>query len=180
MDYRYFIATSEDWARKATLALSELQKSRAARHAFRTAHGADALYMRGQFLCGLGWIADEKRKGWLPADLIPNGGDNYIAHKPDKRTKIGKQAATAIAAFNRSRQSFSTLLLKELPREFDVSAFEDRYIYQSVAGYCKKQLVFKIPIPSAPAQPSQDVEALPVPTGLKEIKKSEFVALTED
>lgn len=178
MNFRFFIADSDLWADRVKLTLDEMRERKEEENKFKDKYGASGLYQHGRFITGLGWYSDEKRKGWIFQRVLPAAGDNYYCYKPDRRSKIGKEAAEIINHLNRFRFSFSTRMVSFLPAEFNQTRATARTLYFPVAGHYKGKTVFKIPCAEDFNLP--DITNAPVPEGLREIKESEFVAITKE
>lgn len=117
--------------------------------------------------------SDKKESGW------------YFSYEPDRRYKEGKQLAKEIDELNEKLKSFpkfSTWIINELKAysEAQEASREPRSlgthrIFHSRAGVAKEKLVVCMPYNE------EDEDDLPkLPDHFHEIKKSEFVALTEE
>lgn len=178
MNFRFFVADSDLWADRVKDALAKMSERKKEENQFKEKYEASGLYQHGKFITGLGWYTDEKRKGWIFVQVLPAGGDNYYCYKPDKRSKVGKEAARILDQLNRFRRSFSDRIVSFLPTDFSQSRMAGGRIYFPVGGHYKGKTVFKIPCAEDFNIP--DISKSPVPEGLREIKESEFVAITKE
>jgi hypothetical protein len=183
--YKYFVAEGE-----AVALVMETTKSESSAHQERISallkkYEADCLWggsRSAAFAIGFLWTRPEDdwrakppmRENFLKPEVERSGDVMYACYKPDQRYKAGKAIKAelkAVGAFSYSdfiskvtgvdRMVFGTLD----GRQVMCSTFGGRY---------KDTLVFRIPVGG-----DHDKEFTP-PNGFREIKKSEFIAITEE
>lgn len=181
---RYFVAEGEKAERVIKEGLEKRNAISAQRSAFVEKYGADGTCeYRHQAPHGLAFNADKcdgaDKPGFLKPVRNTQDGVTYYEYRFDKRTKVGKaliEECAGLAYFD-----FSTYAV----REFDVSrsligsssrSRTGSAMYISVAGISKGKLVFKIP----EGGDERHVQQRPIPAEFRELKKSEFIALTEE
>lgn len=116
--------------------------------------------------------------GFLPPEQHSEAGKKFWVYRPDGRSGIGKRALAAfreLAAFN-----FSAFACKEFGVEHSVIGYHEHSrsgmaMYSSAAGYVQKTLVFCIPFCG-----DKPVRNVAIPKDLREIKHSEYIAMTEE
>lgn len=181
---RYFVAEGEKAERVIKEGLEKRKAISAQRSVFVEKYGADGTSEYSyQAPHGLAFNANKcdgaDKPGFLKPVRKTQDGVAYYEYRFDKRTKVGKaliEESAGLAFFD-----FSMFAV----REFDVrrvligSSSRSRTgsaMYQSVAGICKGKLVFKIPEGGEERNEQQH----PIPAEFRELKKSEFIALTEE
>lgn len=111
-------------------------------------------------------------------------GDTYYAvYSPNKRFKEGKELASDLVEFStmlRNSPAFSDFVVKKLNCHRllagdHTGSRSGVALYGSTAGVSKGQLALAIP-----SMESEDESFQHLPATLREIKKSDFVALTEE
>jgi len=105
MNFRFFIAESNLWDVRVKRTLDQIRERNKVESQFKEKYEAAGFYQHGKAISGLGWETEEKRKGWIFVRMLPAAGENYYCYKPDKRTKIGREAATSIDQLNLCRVS---------------------------------------------------------------------------
>lgn len=158
---------------------SRLDKHNQARRELRDKYDC-ALFMRGGNITGFGFESPEPRKGFI-LDEYPT--DGYYFAKPDKRTKIGKEADKERKGFN-AYHGFSSV------SEMVVSAFNaDRMVPQRDGG-SRTGMSLAISVGGVIKEGDKEFVVLSVPVDEKdpfntpeegvEIPKSEFIRITEE
>jgi len=181
---RYFVAEGDKAEHVMKEGLEKVNAVRALRAAFLKKHGADGTWEhRHQAPYGLVFNADKcdgsAKTGYLKPERHSQDGTTYYTYRFDKRTKAGKaliEEAKPMATFD-----FSTFAVKEFGvyRSLIGSCAESRTgmaMYISAAGISKDKLVFSIPEGGEERQE----QLRPIPPEFRELKKSEFIALTEE
>lgn len=185
MKFRYFVAEGPEAQRIAAEGLELVNQDEGQMVAIIERFGADTAWTNRTGIVALAWKAEEGEK---PADRTPfrydstewSGDTRYYLYKPDRRTKAGKEAAKFIGSFKRF--NFSDYATKA----FNVSAWvagsdgasrTGMSMFLSSAGYVKNQLVFRIPVPENESLPDRFPA---IPECFREIKHSEFIAITEE
>lgn len=123
----------------------------------------------------------ERKPGFCAPDRQRNDGTVFYIHKPNKASKVGKALAEDLASLKPF--DFSEYACQEFGVSHSVigAHAESRSgcaMYSSAAGFYQKRIVFVIPFggETGMGRPG-DIE---IPPDLREIKKSEFFALTEE
>ncbi len=176
MEFRYFASIDPVWEKRAKAAQNILREQYEKEQNLKDEHAAFAVYMRGKKVAGIALEEKVDRVGWIFSERIPSDdpAKTFFGYKPDRRTKVGKVAAEKILDLNKGRKSFSDLMLGHLSFAFRNSwVAEDRVMSFPVSGFMKDRVVFKIPL-------GKESRYEPIPEGLEELKKSEFIALTEE
>jgi hypothetical protein len=154
-------------------------------------YGADSLYTNSEFLWGLAFKAPKPEEGKFKPEIKQRDGFRgeaqerdgqwYVIYRADKRRKQGKQFAKRQEAYNslmKKNPCFSDFVVEKLGIQRMVvgehaASRTGVALYYSVAGMAKGIVVVKVPV-------DQEHSAPKIPAGYTEIKKSEFVALTEE
>lgn len=183
---RYFVAEGERAEELRLRAVEEATKFNAHMQSIRDEFGAYGLWGREgcapYALIYKGDGAKKQKYGFLPPEKNWDGEKNLVwIHKPDRRFKAGKEAAKKLASVKNFR--FSDYICKELKVENMVPGRHDGgrtgwALYNSVAGMYNNRIVVKIPFGNnLTGGGRSDPE---IPECLREIKKSEFIAMTEE
>ncbi|HJW25153.1 MAG TPA: DUF5420 family protein [Rhodocyclaceae bacterium] len=181
---RYFVAEGEKAERVIEEGLKKVNAVRKVRADFMNKHGASGTweYRHGNPY-GLCFDSDKcdgaTKPGFLKPEKHTQEGVTYYAYKFDKRTNIGKELikeAAGLATFD-----FSTFAVCEygIYRSLIGAHKNSRTgmaMYQSAAGISKGKLVFSIP--EGGEERKEDLP--PIPSEFRELKKSEFIALTQE
>lgn len=183
--YKYFIAEGESIAH--TIAFI---KTKQAAHQDRISdllekHGADCLWGgRRESPFAIGWIwkrpegeyraKPPMRENFLKPEVERSGDVTYACYRPDQRYKAGKQIKAELKAVGGF--SFSDAICEAMGVDRNVFGVLDgrQVVCRSSAGACGNKLVFRIPVGGAGNIPFES------PDGFREIKKSEFIAITEE
>jgi len=180
---RYFVAEGDKAERVIKEGLEKVNAGREKRAAFMEKHGADGLFeYRHQPPYGLCFKADKcdggKKPGfWSPKRLIQDG-TAYYEYKFNKSSRIGKELiaeAKGLGIFDFSSFAVSKFACSRNCIVKDPGSRTGLSIYRTVAGLAKGKLVFKIPDDG-----KGGVVANLFPPEFRELKKSEFIALTEE
>lgn len=176
---RYFVA-------EGARAIAVAQEGQRRANAYRIAgialarrYGFDGTITRGSrpYAMVLRTAApDAERPGFLLHDRHADEDGPMLVFRPNRRTSIGKAADIAMQvmhAFNFSEFACDTFGVTWM--SIDAVGHS---MYQSVAGYLHGHLVFKIPFGGAAS--NGGVSGPPIPPDLREIKHSEFIAITEE
>jgi hypothetical protein len=116
----------------------------------------------------------EQRRGWKLEETILDGEWGWKA-SPNRRFKEGKQLACDISAVNNvdAASLFSPWAIERL--KMGTLVFSSGFMSHAVAGYVKDQVVVAVPVPNLEQEEFPEIHS-----DLIEIKKSQFVALTEE
>lgn len=179
---RYFIADNERAQQIAKDGLALVNEASRNRSAYLAEVGVDGLWeRRHQAPFGIVVYQEEgaQRPGYLKPEQQTEDGKRFWIHRPDKRTTIGKAALKALAKL--STFDFSDYACKAFGVSYSVIGWhrESRSgmaMYSSAAGFMKGVMVFCIPFGDDGNHHSPPV----IPEDLREIKKSEYIALTEE
>jgi hypothetical protein len=170
----FYIAEGEKAEQVAKEGLEKANAIRKMRLRFQEEVGASGLYERShQPPIALVFVGNDKKPGFLPP-LVIDYDKNLFAYEPDRRTKIGKAMRgrlDGLASFN-----FSDFACQAYGIHGDVIGAGPggrMALYSPAAGYLKGKLVFVIP-------KGGDSDDIAVPDGFREIKGSEYMALTEE
>ena len=176
---RYFVMSEE----KSTEFLARYQEAqepgKKATKEFLAEFGADNTWvcngMSGEHVIGL--VYNEKPDcKWLKVEGQRHNDKAIWVAYPNRRYLEGKHLDKQIGLLNSKRgyaSDYSTWAVKELGMQSERMA--DRYLSISVAGYVKKRVVLSVPVPNCREQQFPSIHP-----DLTEIKKSEFIALTEE
>jgi hypothetical protein len=178
---RYFIAEGDAAQAVANEGLRLANESRLAGITLAKKYGALGTFGRGTSApFALAWddgLLPDPNPGFLAPERHRQGSDVYLVCRPDKRTTVGKAIADELGAlplFN-----FSDYACQQFDVQYStIGAHADSRsglaMYKSGAGYVGQQLVFMIPS-------GGDRDSAPViPPAFREIKRSEYIALTEE
>lgn len=178
---RYFVVEGPEAEALKQKVLGELNKQRAEKNSLASKHGADQVFQWNDGrVAGLVYAGGDDHPE-TPEGLSldqrqpnPNGGFWYV-FKPNKRGKAGKAIAAEFAAIKGYRGSDEIVSHFKAYRGQVVGAASSRtgMAYAvSVAGIIKDKIVLSVP----------DVENEPfdAPPCMREIKKSEYIAITEE
>ncbi len=183
---RFYIAEGERADRVAKEGLEKFNAQRKKRREFLEQFGARGFYeYKGYpptFIVFEGNGAETKLDGFLKPSREFENGKFFWAHKPDKRTLIGRTVKAHM--LNLADFDFSGYAVAE----FGLSGVETigyvggrMALYRTVAGVVGGKLVFNIPFVGE-ASGNHDTPTplnVDVPADLREILHSEFIALGE-
>lgn len=182
---RYFVAEGDRAEQIAKAGLDKANEIQRKRTEFCGRTGADGLYghrcQTPSAVLFVGDGAEKKKDGFLAPEPIWDGKKKYFAHRPDRRTRAGKailEELRRLAEFD-----FSDFIVKAFGVEHSTigasaNSPHGSSMFMSVAGYMNKKIVFKIPFGGDQGGGHRMDPA--IPPELREIKKSEFIALTEE
>lgn len=183
---RYFVAEGDRAEQLRLEAIAEAKKFNDHMQSIRDEFGAAGLW--GREVCAPfallyeGEGADQQKPGFLrPEKTWRDGNVETWIHKPDRRLKVGKAAAEKLASVKAFR--FSDYICKALKVENMVPGVHDGgrtgwALYTSVAGMYNDRIVVKIPVGNNMCGGGRSDPD--IPDCLREIKKSEFIAITEE
>lgn len=178
---RYFVAEGDRAAKVMAEGLAAANLAHRTRGDYLKEIGADGFWeRRNEPPFAVVLYAKEGRRlgGFLPPERHSEDGKKFWVYRPDGRTTTGKGALAAfrdLAAFN-----FSAFACKEFGVAHSVIGYHEHprsgmAMYSAAAGVVKKTLVFCIPFGGD--KPEHDPV---IPQDLREIKHSEYIALTEE
>jgi len=183
--FKYFVAEGELFA-----SVMEAAKAESAAHQARISvllkkYEADCLWGGSRYAPhAIGWIWERPegdfrakppmRENFLKPDVERSGEVRYACYKPDQRYKGGK--AIKVELKEVGSFSYSEYVAKATGVDRMVFGNLDgrQVMCQTSAGRYKDMLVFRIPVGG-----DHGKDFIP-PEGFREIKKSEFVAITEE
>ena len=182
--HRYFVAEGARAAQVAAEGLDKANATRAKRSQFLDEHMAAALWGRRYGIpIGIAFhpFKGDKLPGFLAPKIERHDGTPFWIYKPDRRTTIGKNLLTQMAVL--AEFNFSDFACAKFGVAHSIIGSSARSnsglaMYHSVAGYISDRLVFKIPFGG-----DQDGGLkinVDIPADFREIKKSEFIAITEE
>lgn len=186
VSFRYFVAEGEQAEKLRLAAVAEAKKFNDHMQSIRAEFSAAGLWGRegcAPFaLIYEGEGADQQKTGFLrPEKTWGAGNVEMWIHKPDRRLKIGKEAAEKLASVKNFR--FSDYICKVLKVETMVPGEHAGgragwALFRSVAGLYNGRILVKIPVGNNLCGGGRlDPD---IPACLREIKHSEFIALTEE
>ena len=179
--YRYFVAEGEIAESIKAEVKAEKEAHFARLSDLIKKYGADCAWGGSRtHLSAIGYTHKEGAKpgmkeGFLRPKIERSNGEEYAVYYPDKRYKMGKEIVKdlhSVGTFN-----FSDSVTKKLGCYCDCFGTLDGRMVRamSAAGQYADRLVIRIPT-GGDTRP-RDFE---IPPGLREIKKSEFIAITEE
>ena len=179
--YRYFLAEGDKAEAVKTEVVAEKEAHFARLGDIIKKYGADCAWGGSRsHLSALGFThkgdgKPEMKEGFLRAKIEQSNGETYAVYYPDKRYKAGKEIVKdlqAVGIFN-----FSDSVTKKLGCYCDCFGTLDGRMVRamSAAGQYGDRLVIRIP-----TQGDTRPRNFEIPPGLREIKKSEFIAITEE
>lgn len=143
-------------------------------------YGADAAWGGRSEITSLAFKHDstakpEMKEGFLRPKIDTSDGQRYAVYSPDKRYKAGKDIVKEleeVGSFN-----FSDFIIGRLKMNCAVFGTINGRMVRSVsgAGHYGEKLVVRLPC-GGDSRP----EEITIPAFLREIKKSEFIALSEE
>lgn len=178
---RYFIGEGERAAMVVSDGLALANLARKKRSAYLKEIGADGFWERrnqAPFAVVI-YAKDGKRLGgFLPPERHSEDGKKFWIYRPDGRTTIGKNVLAAfrgLATFNFSDYACDAFGVAHSAIGTDAASRSGMSMYSSGAGYVQKTLVFCIPFGGDKSNKDPTI-----PADLREIKRSECIALTEE
>lgn len=177
---KYFLGTGEE-ALAIILDAKKVQIQHFDKvNALTTKFGADAAWGGRSEITALAFKHEaqtkpEMKEGFLRPKIDTSDGQRYAVYAPDKRYKAGKDIAKElkdVGAFN-----FSAYLIEKLGVECRVFGQMDgrQVMVSSSAGHYGDRLVVRYPH-GGDSRPKEVV----MPPFMREIKKSEFIAISEE
>lgn len=181
---RYFVAEGDKAERVIKEGLEKVNAVRALRAAFLDKHGADGTWeLRHQAPYGLVFDAAKcdgaAKPGYLKPERHVQDGTTYYAYRFDKRTNAGKaliEESKGLATFDFSAFAVAEFGINRSLIGYCAESRTRMAMYFSRSGIHKEKLLFTIPEGGEERQEQQP----PIPAEFRELKKSEFIALTEE
>lgn len=183
--YKYFVAEGETVAPVIAAAKAESSTHQERISALLKKYEADCLWggrREAPFAIGFLWQRPEgdyrakppMRENFLKPEVERIGDVTYACYKPDQRYKAGKAIKAELKAVGGF--SFSDTISKALKVDRMVFGILDgrQVMCQTAAGQYGDKLVFRIPTGG------DHKDTFAAPDGFREIKKSEFIAITEE
>ena len=176
---RYFIGEGELADKVISEGVQLANQVNAKRRAFMDEISAYGLWeRRNSTPSGIIFEGDgEKKPGYRSPSKIDHNGKTCWIYKPNRSTKIGKSILNRLpflAIFNFSDFACDKFGVRKTVIGAASNSRTAMAMYFSVAGYVNNHLVFKIPFGG------DSTDAFVIPSTLREIKKSEFIAITEE
>lgn len=179
-DRRYFVMSEEKSANFWARYQEAVKPGQEAMSAFIEEYSADNVWVSqglgGESVVGLVFNNHPGDKKGLKIKRKHTSDGYVFVATPNRRYKEGKQLQKQIGLLNSKRgraADYSNWAINELGMQSE--RMTDRYLSVSAAGYVKKQVVLSVPAPNF-----RDQEFPTIHPDLTEIKKSEFIALTEE
>lgn len=183
--FKYFVAEGETVASVIAAANAESAAHQERISALLKKYEADCLWGgRREAPIAIGFVWEQPEDDWrakppmrenfLKPEIEHSDGKTYACYKPDQRYKAGKAIKAELKAVGCF--SFSDTISKALNVDRMVFGVLDgrQVMCRTAAGQYGDKLVFRIPTGGG------DGDTFTAPDGFREIKKSEFVALTEE
>lgn len=183
--YKYFVAEGEAIAPVLALAETASAEHQERISALLKKHEADCLWGgRRSAPHAIGFIWERPdgdyrskppmKENFLKPETESSGDTLYALYKPDQRYKAGKAIKAELKAVGGF--SYSEFVAKATGADRMVFGILDgrQVMCQTSAGRYKDMLVFRIPTGG------DHGEDFTPPEGFREIKKSEFIAITEE
>ena len=180
MEFRYFVEVNSTLSQLRKELIEEEEKELGDRSDFATRYGGKLCFGTGSRVSGIAVnIQDRKPEGFklLYSEMKSEEGKLYRVYVPDRRTKLGRQAHAEMLKLRKT--AFSDKVIRRLNLGSNFFDVIERYIkhYTSSAFLVgkgeKEYLAARVPLCEASKE-------LKCPEGMIEIKKSSWVALTEE
>lgn len=176
---RYFVAEGDEAQELKEKILGKLNAQRDQHKALAKKYGADQLvkYNDGRVV-GLAFKSEESepatRDGLTFKNAQEGDGCTWHTYRPNRKTKLGKQIQADMEAIKAYRGSDDIVSHYDAWRHCVVphAGRTGMAMAVSVGGIVKGKVVLSVPV--------NDSEPFDPPKGLREIKKSEWIALTEE
>lgn len=176
---RYFVADDADAEQLKEMILSKINAQRGQHRALAAKYEADEVvkYDDGRVV-GLAFKSADgepaQRDGLTFRSSQPDDGFTWHTYKPNRRTKIGKQLQADMSAIKAYSGSDTIVRHYGAYRHAVVphAGSTGMAMAVSVGGIVKGKVVLSVPV--------SENEPFDPPTSLREIKKSEWIALTEE
>lgn len=181
--YRYFVGNGEKAVALAKEAVDRMQRHQKACQDLRKAYGATHAVQQYNGIAGIAVeVAEQTRPNHIEGfkfkdrHVSEKPGTELHGYAPDKRTATGRKFAAeagAIGRFDASGWLIAQLGAARYVVGYSSGSKTGAAMYQSSAGTLNGDvLVLKVPVdPEDPFEP---------PTFLREVKKSEWIAITEE
>ena len=173
---RYFVCEGADAEALAEKIWADQDRLTAAMDTLRKQHQASAVFVRDNaFLAFLGFPDSEPREGFK-IDTHKTG--NHYCGRPDRRTKKGREIEKQLKAASLECSPSDAIV-----RYYEASRWVPQDDPRSRSGMSmaitvghplrdKKRITLDVPV--------SDEEPFDPPPGVREIKRSEYIALTEE
>lgn len=181
---RYFIGEGARAEQVAKEGMAKVNEAIERRRIFIEEIGAAGLMQRGKsapYAVVFDSPTADEKPGFLSPSRVHDEGKAMYSYRPDRRTTTGKELAKRLDDL--PDFDFSNFVVKAfgVSRSAIGANAESRTgqaMYVSVAGFIGKTLIFKIPFGGYSGNNGKD--GVDIPADLREIKFSEFIALTEE
>ena len=180
VQFRYFVAEGERAHRLMAEGLEAKQAWVDRRKALAAENGAHSLIWRRHSVpYGLVFKGGEhaqRKPGFRQPEIHREGDAKYHVHRPSLTSKAGKTLSQKLHLVG-PEPNFSDAAAQEFGVDRMVAGSHPNSrtgmaVYFAVAGVIKDQLCIKVPV--------NDSEPLDAPPEFRELKKSEWIALTEE
>lgn len=178
---RYFVGAGERVAKVVADGLAAANLAQKKRRAYLKEIGADGFWeRRNQAPTAVVIYTKEGQRlgGFLLPERHSEDGKKFWVYRPDGRTSIGKQVLgdfRGLATFNFSDFACEAFGVVHSVIGAHAASRSGMAMYSSAAGYVQKTLVFCIPFGDDKSNKDPTI-----PADLREIKHSEYIALTEE
>ncbi len=179
--YRYFVAEGEEAEAVKKEAAEEKKEFFARVNKLLEKYAADCAWGGAKSSpAAIGFLhkngdKPEMKDGFLRPKIERSDRENYAVYYPDRRYKVGKailEDLKAVGCFN-----FSDFVTKKLGCYCDCFGILNGQMVRAVAA---AGLYGDVVVVSIPTQGDNLKKDITVPPSLREIKKSEFIAITEE
>jgi len=171
---RFFIIEGEHAAPLVAETVQRLKEARDAAKAFAEKHGAETVFQssRTGAATGLGFTTTGEREGLrLDPTWSTDGFYRYVPHRARKKGKEIAAEMEAVPAFDASTHLVSKLKASRMITGDYVSGGGVR-VHESVAGICDEAIVLRVPV--------REDKPFNAPAHFREIRESEFIAITKE
>jgi hypothetical protein len=183
--YHYFVAEGEEVDVAVAAGKAGIEEHQQRISACLEKYGADALWGGSSSAPGkIGYkISEDERppmkENFLKPEIERWDGVRYAVYNPDKRYKAGKEIKKDLVSVGYFR--FSRFVLDQLGVRCECfGQYEGRQVLaHAVCGLYGETLVLQIPFGGDRFGKERETE-WEIPSFLREIKKSEFIAITEE
>lgn len=148
------------------------------RNAFLEDCNADAFYQNAYSIEGICTFSGVQLPGFKKPMLTEHNGKTIFIHVPAKNTKIGKEFVkkfSALTKFNFSRSVINTYNVSSDIIGLELNGDGSTCMFRSTAGFINDTILIKIPF-----YIDEGKQNITIPETFVEIKKSQFIALSEE